>query len=362
MKKITLMLLAVAFLFSLSHAQFVNTPPASKKAALTEYIGLTKVHISYHRPGVKGREGNLYGNQGLVPYDGQPFPWRAGANENTVMYFGDDVKINGQELPAGKYGFHVIPSEGNEWTLVFSKNNWSWGSFNYDVAEDALRVTATAGDCDMVEWLKYEFVNQTDNSADIELSWEKRKVSFTVEADVHEVTMQNIQEELDGIKGFTWQGMNSAAAYTLNAEKDLEKGLAWAERSSQPQFGGQKNFTTLSTQSQIMAKMGKEEAAKTIMDEAIGMATMVELHFYGRNLIQQNKPKEAMEIFEMNAKNNPEDNFTTYVGLARGNMALENYEVAAKYFKKAAPNAPQGQESAYLGLAKQCEEKASKGD
>lgn len=362
MKKITLILLAVAFLCSLSNAQFVNTPPASKKAAVTEYIGLTKVYISYHRPGVKGREGNLYGNPNLIPFDGQPFPWRAGANENTVMYFGDDVKINGESLPAGKYGFHVIPSESNDWTLIFSKNNWSWGSFNYDQSEDALRVGATAGDCEMTEWLTYEFVNQTDNSVDIVLSWEKRNVRFTVEADVHAVTMKSIEGELDGLKGFSWQGINSAAAYTLTAEKDLEKGLAWAEQSSGNGFGAQKNFTTLYTKSQILAKMGKEEEATAAMNEALPLATMTELHFYGRSLIQQKKPKKAMEIFEMNAKNNPDDNFTTLVGLARGNMAMENYVMAAKYFKKAAPNAPQGQESAYLDLAKKCEEKATKGD
>src|SRR5690606_27673334 len=55
--------------------------------------------------------------------------WRAGANENTTISFSDEVMINGQSLPAGTYGLHMIPSQ-NEWTVILSKNYWAWGSFN----------------------------------------------------------------------------------------------------------------------------------------------------------------------------------------------------------------------------------------
>ncbi|MCR9286358.1 MAG: DUF2911 domain-containing protein [Bacteroidetes bacterium] len=362
MKKFTTIFSAVAFLCTFANAQFVNTPPASKKAAVTEYIGLSKIHISYHRPGVKGREGKVYGNPNLVPYDGQPTPWRAGANDNTIMYFGDDVQINGQDLPAGKYGFHIIPRESGDWTLIFSNNNWSWGSYAYDEAEDALRVNAKASDCDHVEWLTYEFINQTDNSADIRLSWESKSVTFSVSTDLHATTMKHIESEIEHLKGFSWQGLNSAAQFAMNDESTLEKALGWADQASGNGFGAQKNFQTLSTKAQILDKMGKSDEAKTIMEKALALGSITDLHFYARSLIQAKKPKEALEIFEMNAKKNPDDNFTIFVGLARGNMAIENYESAAKYFKKAAPNAPQGQEQAYMDLAKQCEQKMTKGD
>ena len=122
-----------------------------------------------------------------------------------------------------------------------------------------------------------------------------------------------------------------------------------------------KNFPTLSTKAQILEKLGRIAEANTVMEKAIPLATMTELHFYGRSLIQQDKPEEAMKVFKMNREKNPEDNFTTLVGLARGNMALGNYKDAAGYFRKAAPNAPQGQQQIYEGLAKQCEEKMNKG-
>ncbi len=101
-------------------AQNVTTPPASKKASVSEWIGFTEVTINYSRPAVNGREGKIYG--GLVPFDGgTPFPWRAGANENTTMHFGTDVKINGKDLAAGTYGFHIIPSEKEQSSAVFTR-------------------------------------------------------------------------------------------------------------------------------------------------------------------------------------------------------------------------------------------------
>ncbi|HFA50716.1 MAG TPA: DUF2911 domain-containing protein [Bacteroidetes bacterium] len=361
MKKVFPLLLAFLLTCPLLEAQNIKTPPASKKAAVVEYIGLTKVAVYYSRPGVKGREGKIYGKGGLVPYNGgTPFPWRAGANENTVMYFADDVTINGNALPAGKYGFHIIPSE-NEWTLIFSKDHDSWGSFFYNADNDALRVNVKPESCELTEWLSYDFVNQTDESADIRLRWEKKQVSFTVGVDVHAVTMAGIEKSLMGLDGFNPRSYAAAAQYCLSADKDLNKALAWSDKSIDPNSGGQKTFQTLSTRYQILDKMGKTAEAKTAMKEALDMGNMGELHFFARSFIQKGQPEMAMKIFKMNKERHPDDQFTTVVGMARGNMAIGEYNTAAKHFKMAAENAPPGQAGFYNNLAKQCEEKAQKG-
>ena len=101
---------------------------------MKQQVGVTDITITYHRPVVNGRK--IWG--GLVP-TGQV--WRAGANENTTIEFSTPVSIEGKPLPAGTYGLHMIPGE-NEWTVIFSRNYTSWGSFSYDEKEDALRVTA----------------------------------------------------------------------------------------------------------------------------------------------------------------------------------------------------------------------------
>lgn len=134
----------------------------NKKASVSEQIGIVKIEINYSRPGIKGREGKIW-NTPIAHYGfvdqghgtSTAAPWRAGANENTTMSFSHPVKIEGQNLPAGKYGFFIGLGE-TESVLIFSKVNNSWGSFYYEPGEDALRVTVKNESLDKsVEWLKY---------------------------------------------------------------------------------------------------------------------------------------------------------------------------------------------------------------
>jgi len=191
MKKLFAFVISSVFAYCSFSQIILTTLPngGNKKAAVSERIGITDVTISYDRPGVKGREGKIWGQ--LIPagFTDQGFgsskaaPWRAGANENTTIEFTDDVKIEGQPLAAGKYAFFVA-YDPNECTLIFSKNNSSWGSFFYNEKEDALRVKVKPTPLDKsVEWLKYEFTNQTENSATVALEWEKLSIPFKIEVD-----------------------------------------------------------------------------------------------------------------------------------------------------------------------------------
>jgi hypothetical protein len=154
----------------------------SPRAVTAQRIGLYDVTITYYRPGVKGRQ---IWNTNIVPYDGKPMPWRAGANENTTMEFESNVKIEGKPLPAGKYGFHIIPTE-TAWTLIFSKDNAGWGSFRYKPDADALRVDVTPTEGSHEEWLRYGFDDLTATSATGYLAWEKKRAAFKIELDAAE--------------------------------------------------------------------------------------------------------------------------------------------------------------------------------
>jgi hypothetical protein len=149
----------------------------SPYAQTVQRIGMHDVKVTYYRPGVKGRQ---IWNTNIVPYGGKPMPWRAGANENTTFEFESDVKIEGNALPAGKYGFHVIPTD-TTWTLIFSKDNAGWGSFRYKPENDALRVDVPASECPHEEWLRYGFDDLTPTSATAYLAWEKIRASFKIE-------------------------------------------------------------------------------------------------------------------------------------------------------------------------------------
>ena len=134
-------------------------------------------------------------------------PWRAGSNENTTIEFSTDVTIEGKRLPAGKYGF-FIAYDPNECTLIFSKNTTSWGSYFYKPEEDALRVKVKPVATDKsVEWLKYEFMNETENSATIAWLWEKLMIPFKVEVDLNKLQLESFRRELRGERSFSpgWQ-------------------------------------------------------------------------------------------------------------------------------------------------------------
>ncbi len=126
-------ILAMGFTVSFSQ---LTVPPegGNKKAMVGERIGITDVTIEYNRPGVKGREGKIWGQLVHTGFADLGFgtskaaPWRAGANENTVVRFSTGVKVEGKDLPAGQYAL-FIAYDPNECTVIFSKNYTSWGSF-----------------------------------------------------------------------------------------------------------------------------------------------------------------------------------------------------------------------------------------
>jgi len=179
--------IAVACLTSLPQAASAQGegPRVSLMATVSQRLGTdTDITIVYSRPGVKGRV--IWGD--LVPYgmapgndysNGNPFPWRGGANENTTIEFGHDLLIEGQRLAAGKYGIHMIPTQST-WTIIFSNKNAEWGSFSYNQDDDALRVTVTPVAAPHQEWLMYGFDDLAGTSATAYLHWEKLQVPFRI--------------------------------------------------------------------------------------------------------------------------------------------------------------------------------------
>ena len=132
-------------------------------------IGATDVTVNYSSPGVKGR--TIFG--GLEPYGKV---WRAGANEATTVEFSKAVMVEGKALPAGKYGFFVIPAESGQWTAIFNKVPNQWGAFKYDEKQDALRVMVTPRKTAAVtERLAYEVTPKT-----LVLRWERVELPVAI--------------------------------------------------------------------------------------------------------------------------------------------------------------------------------------
>ncbi len=348
MKHISYLTLFLFILF-FGYAQAQNdpllTPPngENKKAVSGERIGITDVTIHYDRPGVKGREGNIYGKsivytgyQDLSQYGTcKAAPWRAGANENTTIEFSTAVKIEGKELAAGKYGFFIV-FDFNECSLIFSKENKSWGSYFYDDTQDALRVKVKPVSLDKsVEWLKYEFINETPASATVALEWEKLMIPFKIEVDLVKTELADFREELKGDKGFSWEAYLQAGTFCLQNNTNLEQGLSWINVAVQ----NHPDFQTFSAKAMILEKTGRQSQSDSIMQKALPLASMTELHQYGRKLLGIKKNAEALVVFKMNAKKNPKQ-FTTFMGLARGYSANGDFKNALANAESALALAP----------------------
>lgn len=316
----------------------------NKKASVSEQIGIVKIAINYSRPGVKGREGKIY-NTPVAHYGfadqghGTSYsaPWRAGANENTTMSFSHPVKIEGKDLPAGTYGFFIALGE-QESTLIFSTVSTSWGSFYYDPSFDALRVTVKNTSLEKsVEWLKYEFTDQTDSSAVIAMSWEKRRIPFRVDADVKKLQMASFRREFMTTRNY--EDFIQAALYCVDNNMELDQALAWMDRAISFRIMGRANYRTLSTKATVLMKMNRMDEAKKIMAEALPMGTMIEVHFYGRTLQAMNQKEEAFKVFKLNYDKYPKE-YTTTLGMARGYSGMGDYKKALGFMKTALPLAP----------------------
>lgn len=357
MKRFTsfLMLIALTINFLTINAQSLTTPAGggNKKAATMEMIGLTKVTLNYDRPGVKGREGKIWGQ--LVHYGfkdlgfgtSKAAPWRAGANENTTIEFSTDVKVEGKDLAAGKYGLFMAMAEG-EATVIFSKNNNSWGSFFYKPEEDALRATVkTMPLTESIEYMKFEFMNQTDNSATVALMWEKLKIPFKIETDLIKTQMASFRNELRSDKGFDPKAWVQAENFAVENNTNLNEALDWANYSINGVFIGEKSFQTLSGMANVLNKMGKTAEADAYMKQALPLGNMNDVHQYARGLLRQKKTKEALEVFKMNNDKNP-DEMTTQIGLVRGYSAIGDYKKALEMAQKALLKAPDAATKANL--------------
>jgi hypothetical protein len=278
-------------LLVLGSAQYATAQPLpfvprpSQKASVMQTIGVTDLTITYSRPGVKGRK--IWGdalatqtatgeatldNQNIRPKDAAIVPWghawRTGANEATQFVVSDEVLINGQKLPAGSYSLHTIPTK-DEWTIIFNSVSNQWGSFNYDAAKDTLRVKVKPEwVSENKEWLEYWIDPVSDNSAQVNIRWEKVRVPFTVEVkDVVALAVVKARAAVAAAKPDDWNTPFQAAnlGFANPTKADLAEATAWLEQS----IKAKETYANLSRKARLLAGQGKTQEAIGVGDKAV---------------------------------------------------------------------------------------------
>jgi hypothetical protein len=260
MKK-TLYLFGILTLFCVSNvfAQ-LNLPRESQRQSLSQVIGDTTVSIVYHRPNTKARK--VWGE--LVPLGAV---WRTGANEATVFEVSNDVKINGQLLPKGKYSLHTIPA-ADEWTIIFSKKWEQWGSFTYDAKDDALRVKSKPVKVDFQETMSFGIENSTMNTAQVFIAWEKVKVPFTIDVgDVGGRTLAEIRKAMTSLKPDDLRTPGQAANWvlTMKMAANYEEALGWLDAG----IKNRETYGLLYSKARLQKELGKTPEAIMTAEKAI---------------------------------------------------------------------------------------------
>lgn len=251
MKKVFIM--ALFALSTLTINAQVETPQASPAAKVDQVVGLTNVKIDYSRPGAKGR--TVYGD--LVPYGKN---WRTGANANTVISFDEDIKVNGKDLKKGKYALYTTP-KADSWDVIFYTATDNWGlPEKWDESKVALRTTVKPETLNKsVESFTISINSLTNDSATLDLAWERTTVSIPFTVPTNEIAMNSIEKALAGP---TSRDYFSAAQYYYQSNNDLNKALTWINSAVEmTPTGADTPFWYLRLKSLIQAKLGDKKGA-----------------------------------------------------------------------------------------------------
>ncbi len=259
-KQLQLLFTAACMLLFLGTAEAqLQAPAASPNAKVIYNVGLSEVHIDYNRPSMKDR--TVFGD--LVPY-GEG--WRTGANASTKVTFSDDVTIMGHELAAGTYSLFSVPGE-DSWEIMFHSNLQHNTPGPRDESEDALVVTVTPMHMDFtMETFTITVNNLRNSSAEILMMWENTAVAIPFEVDTDSKVMANIERVLAGPTG---RDYFVAASYFYEEGKDLEKALAWMEKSIE--MDGER-FWVLRTKALIQKELGHYDDAIKSLEESTRQA------------------------------------------------------------------------------------------
>ena len=342
MKKIAAAFILFFAILTIATAQMDLPPSAGNpRATISEEVGITSITIKYSRPDVNGREGKIWGT--LVTYgftsqnlntNKNDMPWRAGANETTMITFEHDVKVEGQPIKAGTYGLYMAVY-ADKATIIFSKQADAWGSFFYEEKNDVLRVDVKPVALDKsVEYLKYEFIEHKEKYCVIALQWEKLSIPFKVDVDVENIVLARMREQVTGQRGFTPLLLTSAANYFINKNINLDEALAWSQRAA-----NFKSFSTLNTLGTAYTKLNRLKEADSTMNEALVFAVPAQFQGYGRSLVTAKRLDRWMEVLNATQKKSG-DVFIVNSGYMSYYSAKGDFKKALDYANKALAQAP----------------------
>jgi tetratricopeptide (TPR) repeat protein len=257
----------------------LKVPAPSPLQTVKQAFALSEIGVEYSRPGMKGR--TVFGD--LVPYGKI---WRTGANAATKIWFGEDVKIEGNAVPQGTYALYTIP-EKDHWDILLYKDLALGGNVaDYKKENELLRFTVkTAKAGDRTETFTMEFADMTPSAVNVVFRWENTRVAFNVTADIDTKIMKNIESQVINDARPYYQ----AATYYYENNKDLAKAAEWVDKAVAQ---NPKAYWVRMLKAKIQAKQGNKKEAVATANEVITLAKEAKNDDYvkmAEKLISENK-------------------------------------------------------------------------
>ncbi|MEM6966452.1 MAG: DUF2911 domain-containing protein [Bacteroidota bacterium] len=260
MKKLLTVLLTFAVLMVTNSAiAQIDTPAPSPYCKMETRVGLTDIALEYSRPGVKGR---------TLFVDVEEFGkiWRTGANRATTIAFSNDVKIEGNIIPAGKYALYSIP-DPIDWTIMLYKDVTLGGNTGkYDRSKEQARFKVKGYKrSSFVETFTIDVGDVKDDGATIAIKWGNWYVPFKLNVTFEDEVLQQIDAAMSGPSRGEFY---TAAKFYYDNGKDMTQAHEWVKKANEKA----ERYWQLRLQAQIEQKLGMKSEAKATMQRSIAAA------------------------------------------------------------------------------------------
>ena len=222
--KTILFFLAITFYGLNLSAQTLKIPAPSPTQTIKQNFALSEITVEYSRPSAKGRV--VFGD--VVPFGSI---WRTGANSSSKITFGEDVKMEGNNVAAGTYAVYTIPNK-DSWEVMLYKDLTLGGDVsNYKVENEVARVKVAPVAMPLkTETFTINFAEITPTSVKLEMIWESTKVSINLSSEIDEKVMKNIEAALSPADKRPYY---SAASYYYDNNKDMKQALEWVTKATE---------------------------------------------------------------------------------------------------------------------------------
>jgi hypothetical protein len=276
--------IAAALLFATAgfetlSAQQLKVPAPSPLQSIKQAFALSEINLEYSRPSAKGRV--VFGD--VVPFGKI---WRTGANASTKISFGEDVKVEGNAVTSGTYALYTVPNKDSWEVMLYKDLSLGGNTAEYKKENEVLHFTVKPSVMnDKVETMTFDIADVTPTTANVQLKWEKTRISFSVQADIDTKIMKNIETSVINDNRPYFQ----AASYYYDTNKDLIKAGEWIDKGI---AANPKAYWMYMLKAKIQAKQNEKQAAVATAQQVLSLATEAKNDDYvkqAQTFISENK-------------------------------------------------------------------------